>query len=88
MLLAYACLLRAAVPLQVSATHLATMHWHSMWKIPVRHIIVQEQALQARGYTTEQDMELVNTIQAPCKANEYAMRLPEASCLFLWHPMG
>ncbi len=67
------------LPVQVSATHLATMHWHSMWKIPVRHIIVEEEALLAKGYTLETDMQLVATIQAPCRANEYAMRLPEAS---------
>ena len=55
------------------------MHWHSMWKVPVRHIFVEEQALQNKGYTLETDMQLVATIQAPCKANEYAMRLPEVS---------
>ena len=68
-----------SVLLQVSATHLATMHWHSMWKIPVRHIIVSEQLLCDRGFTTEKHLQLVNTIEAPCKANEYAMRLPKAS---------
>lgn len=55
------------------------MHWHSMWKVPVRHIFVEEQALRNKGYTLETDMQLVATIQAPCKANEYAMRLPEVS---------
>ena len=42
--------------LQVSATHVNTIHWHQMWQLPFKSIEADKALLDERGYALEKDM--------------------------------
>lgn len=42
--------------LQVSATHVNTIHWHQMWQLPFKSIEADKDLLDERGYALEKDM--------------------------------
>ena len=42
--------------MQVSATHVNTIHWHQMWQLPFKAIEADKDLLAERGYALEKDM--------------------------------
>lgn len=69
--------------LQVSATHVNTIHWHQMWRLPFRALMADRELLEARGYATEKDMCHARTLDAGMLTlkNNYAIDSEEVSTM-------
>ena len=69
--------------MQVSATHVNTMHWHQMWQLPFRALMADRELLNERGYAMEKDMVHVRSLDPAMLTlkNKYAIDSQEVLLL-------